>query len=161
MRYAHLEIPIRRYFGTHNISVAIEPHGSHDADLVSDCETVVGEIKHGIELRRDLTTKYWNDWNSANTFGGKHSQYRLANDLPDAQNQLNRPALGWAAVIFGQLNHYRRKHGLSEGWVIFENPSSYHSSFMDAVNFLHSIGRVDLISFDEHENVGFARLYFA
>ncbi len=158
-RYKHMEQAIRLFFEARRIQVCIEPRGNRDADLVSTCGRVVGEIKHEAELRRDLQSKYWSDWNSSQSFGGKTPGYRLASELPNTE-RLSPKARGWVATIYGQLNNYRRCHCLSTGWLMIESPSRFRDSLLDATHFLESAEKIDTGPLLQLQNVGFIEIRF-
>ena len=160
--YKHLEQMIRDYFATKGIQVAIEPYASRGPDLEgTNGAKLIGEIKHSKELARDLPKKFWSDWNSEQSFGGKTTDYRLTHDLPKEAADLKGEVRGWIAVIYGQLNHYRKRGGLNEGWLVFEDHSRYQNSLNNALVFLAKSGKISDFAIAEYKDLGFAKISFS
>lgn len=161
VHYRHLESEITKHFSERNMKVAIEPHGSLGPDLEGiNGTTMVGEIKHRKELKRDLIDKYWSDWNSRQQFGGKSANYKISGQFPKNVNKLDKVALGWIAVVYGQLNHYRNKNMLSTGWLVFEGYNHYYPSLHSALSYLQQIGKISSYSIEQSGDIGFAEIEF-
>ena len=159
--YKRLEPIITKYFGRKGISVAIEPHGSQSADLEGTGNTLLaGEIKHVHELRRDLPNKFWRDWNSTQSFGGKISNYLLNGDLQLRESDHDGCTLSWIAVIYGQLNHYRRKQSLRMGWLVFEGFAEFYHGLQTALSVLRALGKIEAFSIEEFDGLGFVKIVF-
>ena len=160
--YQHLERFIHDYFAGQGMKVAIEPRGSHGPDLEGIKGTLLaGEIKHLVELNRDLPGKFWKDWNSNQKFGGKTNDFKITTVLPSDVNSLSEEALGWIAVVYGQLNHYREKAELDEGWLVFEDYKNFYHSLEVALTYLTEKRKInDYFVDDSIKNVGFAKITF-
>jgi len=158
--YSHLETAIRDFFAKKGISVELEPHGSRGPDIESTCGTVVGEVKHALELGRDLGSFYWSSWNSNQSFGGKTPSYHIEDDFKQIPSQLSNEAKGWVAVVYGQLNHYRRTKRLDEGWLVFEKYSEYSESLVEALNFLSSEHKIKKHRLLQHNGLGFTQIWY-
>jgi hypothetical protein len=139
----------------------IEPRGSRGPDIESDNGELVGEIKHAKELARDLRKKFWADWNSSQSFGGKTNDYRLACEFSNGAASVRGEAQGWLAVIYGQLNYYRRTNRLSEGWLVYEEPGKYLSSIQDAAAVMKREDKVRNMDIEEVSGLGFCRVIYA
>lgn len=88
--YDHLSSNINQYFKSKGMDITIEAHGSRGVDLEGINGTILsGEIKHAVELARDLNSRYWSSWNSVNQkFGGKKTGFQLRSLLPKAVDSL-------------------------------------------------------------------------
>jgi hypothetical protein len=121
---------------------------------------MVGEIKNAGELDRDLPSKYWDDWNSSQRFGGKTPDYRLAEHVPKDAATLDGKVQGWIAVVFGQLNHYRKKNSMPSGWLVFEDYDVYHASVKEALSYLKKNKKIQGYLTEEFKDVGFSEITF-
>lgn len=130
--YGHMTEHVTAFFEKRGIDVLVEAHGSRGPDIESVQKDMfgrprlVGEIKHARELERDLPGKFWSDWNNGNlSFGGKRKGEALRDmeKLPPDVDNLSSCARGFVATVLGQLQHYARTAGLSEGWLVLENAS--------------------------------------
>ena len=159
--YQHIEPIIQEYYTKMGMNVAIEPHGSLGADLEGiDSTSMVGEIKHASELKRDLPKKFWSDWNSHQQFGGKISDYKLASEFNKAVVNLPAEVLGWLAVIYGQLRYYANKHNLTSGWLVFEKYEIFGDSLRQALSFLQGNEKIKSSSIEEFQGLGFVCINF-
>ena len=159
--YQHIEPIILEYYRRKGMAVAIEPHGSQGADLEGiDGTKMVGEIKHAGELKRDLPKKFWSDWNSGQQFGGKTPNYKLAGEFNGAVVNLPTEALGWLAVIYGQLRYYAKKHDLTSGWLVFEEYGNYVKSLKQALDYLQENDKIKSSTIEEFQGLGFACIDF-
>ena len=159
VHYKHLEKTINEFFAKKGMKVVIEPHGSYGADLEgTDGTQMVGEIKNVGELARDLPSTYWKDWNSTQRFGGKTPEYRLAEHVPADAANLDGKVQGWIAVVFGQLNHYRKKNSMPSGWLVFEDYGVYHASLKEALSYLKKNKKIQGLSTEEFKDVSFSEI---
>lgn len=152
--YDHISGTIIDFFKKKGTEVLIEPHGSRGLDIKSaDGTSLVGEIKHAVELRRDLGSVYWSAWNSSKTsFGGKTADFQLRSILPNDIERIEEGRVkGWIAVVFGQLRAWVRKAGLRDGWLVYEDPTEFEPSLLAAVGYLK---KHRLIRFDRPEHSG-------
>lgn len=158
--YEHISENILSFFKELNVDVAIEPSGSRGPDVYGIGTPLVGEVKHEAELHRDLHGKFWKDWNSAQRFGGKTTEYRLADHLPEGAESLSDDARGWLAVLWGQLRYMVKDAGLSEGWIIYENYYSFEQSLLDATSFLAMHSLIYVETPQHNDTVGFYKITF-
>jgi len=157
----HIEPVIREYYTRMGMNVAIEPHGSLGADLEGiDGTKMVGEIKHAGELKRDLSKKFWGDWNSGQRFGGKLPYYKLASEFNEAVVNLPAEVLGWLAVIYGQLRYYTNKRAVASGWLVFEEYGNYLESLKKALAYLQENDKIKSGTIEKFQGVGFACIDF-
>lgn len=159
--YEHLDTSIRSFFRIKGLEVHIEPSGTRGPDLRSFCGTAVGEIKHKTELGRDLKSNYWSHWNSDRKFGGKSSDYQIANDFDSLVYELSGEIRGWIAVIHGQLNHYRKTDHLDAGWLIIENIKDYEFSLKDTLNYLISNKKISNYTIEILSDLGFIEIVYS
>lgn len=163
--YPHLEGAIKDYYATEGAKVEIEPHGSRAADILGPDNKgakIVGEIKKAAEIERDLGG-YWSQWNSDRKFGGKSSDYKLAEQYADKGAALSRNGRGWAAVIDGQLRGYCTKELFGRGDLMVENFSRYEKDILETLNYLKKQGRISNFEVKRipNSNVGCIRITFA
>jgi hypothetical protein len=159
--YQHMEPAIREYFKRRGMAVAIEQHGSQGADLEGLHDTnMVGEIKHSGELKRDLPNKFWKDWNSHQRFGGKIPDYKLASEFDRAVAEMPGQVRGWLAVIYGQLRYYARKHGITSGWLVFEEYEIFADSLKQALAYLQENEKIKSSTIEEFQGLGFVCIDF-
>jgi hypothetical protein len=159
--YQHMEPAILEYFKRRGITIAIEQHGSKDADIEGvDGTKITGEIKHAGELKRDLPNKFWKDWNSAQRFGGKIPDYNLASEFDLTVAELPGEVLGWLAVVYGQLRYYTRKHDLTHGWLVFEEYEIYADSLRQALSYLRANEKIQGSTLEKFQGLGFALIDF-
>lgn len=159
--YEHMEPVIAAFFREHCIEVALEPSGSRGPDISGINVALVGEIKHAVELRRDLRSTFWSAWNSpAQKFGGKVKGFVLGNNLPDDAGNCSPRAKGWLAVIFGQLRYMVRAAGLSEGWLVFAEAAEFISSLREALDWLAGHGLVSIDGPHIRQDIGFVKVTF-
>ena len=159
--YEHMENSIKSFFKKKGLEVHLEPNGTRGPDLRSICGNAVGEIKHKIELDRDLSSNYWSHWNSDRQFGGKSSDYQIANDFDSLVNELSGEIRGWITVIHGQLNHYRKTDHLDSGWLIIENIMDYESYLKDTLNYLISNNKIVKYKIEKFSEVGFIEIVYS
>lgn len=159
--YDHLEVSIRDFFTSQGVVVSIEPQGARGPDLVGyGSQQIVGEIKHRVEIKRDVPTKFWNDWNSATqSFGGKTTGYKLADDLPEDVKELPSTTRGWVAVIFGQMRYQARTAGLNGAWLVVEG-QTYRSELVEALQFLTSHKLIKHDGLTDRDMLGFVRVQY-
>jgi hypothetical protein len=158
--YQHLEGVIKDYYAKEGIDVAIEPHGSRAADILGpnkDGNKIVGEIKKTAEIERDLGG-YWSQWNSEQHFGGKTSDYKLANQYTDKGAALSRIGRGWAAVIDGQLRGYCVKELFGRGDLLIENFSGYEKDILQTLDYLKQQGRIKGFAIEPIPNSSMVRI---
>lgn len=67
---------------------------------------------------------------------------------------------GWIAVVFGQLNHYRKKNSMPSGWLVFEDYDVYHSSVKEALSYLKKNKKIQGYLTEEFKDVGFSEITF-
>ena len=158
--YEHMQETILAFFSSKGIEVEIEPSGSRGPDVRGVNTTLVGEVKHETELCRDLHCKYWKDWNSTQHFGGKTTDYRLADHLPAGAVKFDDNVRGWLAVLWGQLRYMVRDAGLAEGWIIYENYYSFEHSLLEATSFLAGQSLICADVPEHSDNVGFCKITF-
>jgi hypothetical protein len=121
---------------------------------------MVGEIKHAGELKRDLPKKFWNDWNSGQQFGGKTSAYNLADEFDRAVTEMPGQVRGWLAVIYGQLRYYARKHGITSGWLVFEEYKRYGESLKKALAYLQENEKIQSSTVEKFQGLGIVLIEF-
>lgn len=162
--YQHLEGIIKDYYAKDGANVEIEPHGSRAADVLgrnNDGNKIIGEIKKGVEIERDLGG-YWSQWNSVQQFGGKTSDYKLSDQYTDKGATLSSKARGWAAVIDGQLRGYCTKELFGRGDLVVENFTQYEKDILETLDYLKKQRRI--ISFEiermPNSNIGLIRITF-
>ena len=156
--YNHLEPLIKRFFLNQGTEVTIEPRGSQGPDIESiKGQKCIGEIKHAVEIYRDIR-KYWGDWNSNRSFGGKTSEYLLSTEFPNDVNMLEKEVKGWIAVIYGQLRHYC--NSLPNGWLVCEGYNAFKDSIKQAMDYLERTKQISIKSFDIIDDVAFIHVYF-
>lgn len=158
--YNHLEKAIVSFFKERGIDVEIEPSGSRGPDVRGINFPLVAEIKHDLELSRDLHSKYWSDWNSVQEFGGKTSDYRLVKHLPHGVDRLSGDTRGWLAVIWGQLRYMVKSARLTEGWIICENYPFFELSLFEALGFLITNLLVYIGEIEHRGNIGFYQIRY-
>ena len=138
--YLKLEEPVKRYFGQNGKQIEIEPSGSRGPDIQSTDGAVVGEIKHAVELARDLPSAFWGNWNNPKLrFGGKEVGETLVEmeRLGTSAERLSAEARGFVAVILGQLKHaYVIKAGLDNGWLVIEDAARWMVSLREALAYI-------------------------
>ena len=138
--YEQMESQIRAFFAQIGQQVVIEPHGSRGPDIESVDGGLVGEIKHAKELSRDLSARFWRDWNDPKqSFGGKREGETLTSleHLETWEGRLSAEALGFVAVILGQLKHgYVMKAGTDNGWLIIEDAARWLGPLNEALSFI-------------------------
>lgn len=136
--YAHMESSIKAFFAKIGWNVELEPWEGRGPDIIST--SIVGEIKHSKELRRDLSAKFWRDWDDPRqSFGGKREGERLTSmeHLETWEDRLSPEALGFVAVILGQLKHgYVMKAGTDNGWLIVEDVARWLKPLNEALSFI-------------------------
>lgn len=159
--YLHIETSIKSFFRIKGLEVHLEPNGTRGPDLRSFCGNAVGEIKHRTELERDLRSSYWSHWNSNRRFGGKSSDYQIANDFDSSVYELSGKIRGWITVIHGQLNHYRKTDHLDSGWLIIENIIDYESSLKDTLNYLISNKKITKYKVEKLSDLGFIEIVYS
>ena len=159
--YEHLADTIREFYAEMGIVITLEPQGSRGPDLTgSGSQQIVGEIKHGLEIKRDVPTKFWNDWNSSTqSFGGKTTSYKLAEDLPDEVKALPGETRGWIAVIFGQMRYQARTAGMNGAWLVVEG-QTYRSELLEALRFLTSRKLIKHGDLTDRNVLGFVRVQY-
>jgi hypothetical protein len=167
MNYQSLQPIISRYFRSKGIGC--EAHRTCDVVYSPFSETVgpdilrctlIGEIKDDQELKRDLSSKYWSSWNSPNQqFGGKRKDYLLQNDLPSTIPNDGKTK-GWIAVIFGQLEYYRKTVGLPDAWLIVENYTEYKTELEQALSFLKENNKINDYVSEIFEELGFIHIFY-
>jgi hypothetical protein len=158
--YEHIQDAIVAFFAAKGVEVEIEPSGSRGPDVRGVNTVLVGEVKHETELRRDLHCKFWKDWNSTQHFGGKTTDYRLAEHLPTGADRLDDNVRGWLAVIWGQLRYMVKDAGLSEGWIVYENHYSFEQSLLEATAFLAGNSLLYADSPEHQDNIGFCKMTY-
>ena len=143
--YQHIEQPIKDYFDKIGYSVKIEPSGSRGPDILSDDGSIVGEIKHTAELARDLSKKFWHDWNDpSQKFGGKNTGETLVEleRLGNSCDMISAEARGFVATILGQLKHgYVMKARLDNGWLVVEDVGRWKIPLNEALTHIASAHR--------------------
>ena len=136
--YAHMESSIKAYFAKIGRDVELEPWEKHGPDIIS--ANIVGEIKHSKELGSCLRSGYWSDWNNPNKcLGGKCKGETLEalEHLETWEGRLSAEALGFVAVILGQLKHgYVMKTGTDNGWLIIEDAARWLGHLNEALSFI-------------------------
>ena len=138
--YVNLEEPVVRYFSKLGKQVEIEPSGSRGPDLKSTDGSVVGEIKHAVELARDFPSASWSNWNNAKLrFGGKEVGETLVDmeRLGTSVERLSAEARGFVATILGQLKHaYVMKSSLDNGWLVIEDVAQWMVPLKEALLYI-------------------------
>ena len=68
---------------------------------------------------------------------------------------------GWIAVIFGQLEYYRKAVGLPDAWLIVENYSAYNTELRQALFFLKEHNKINDCVSEIFEGLGFIHIFFS
>ncbi|HOM97750.1 MAG TPA: hypothetical protein PLY41_05560, partial [Acetomicrobium sp.] len=151
----------KNYYASSGADVGVEPHGSRAADVLgkdkNGSRTVVGEIKKAAEIERDLGG-YWSQWNSDQSFGGKTSDFKLAEQYTDKGASLSRNGRGWAAVIDGQLRGYCVKELFGHGDLIVEEFGKYEKDLLETLEYLKKQGRIKGFEIEKVPNSNMARV---
>lgn len=158
--YAHIGDIIKNFYAQNDSTIAIEPHGSRAADILGshkDGNKIVGEIKKAVEIERDLEG-YWSQWNSKQSFGGKTSDYKLADQYTDKGVALSRSGRGWSAVIDGQLRGYCVKELFGRGDLVVENYGKYEKDILESLNYLKEQGRIKSFEIEKVPNSNISRI---
>lgn len=165
MHYARIEEPVKRCFLKLGKQVEIEPSGSRGPDIKSTDGTVVGEIKHAVELTRDLSSAFWRNWNNAKLrFGGKEVGETLVEmeRLGASAERLSAEARGFVAVVLGQLKHaYVMKAGLDNGWLVIEDAARWMGPLKEALSYISIShrGLPSALEMDEY-GIGYVNIRF-
>ena len=164
--YLKLEDPVKCYFGQLGKQIEIEPSGSRGPDIRSTDGTVVGEIKHAVELARDLPSAFWGNWNNPKlSFGGKEVGETLVEmeRLGTSAERLSAEERGFVAVFLGQLKHaYAKKAGLDNGWLVIEDAARWIGPLKEALSYISNShrGLPSAIEIDEY-GIGYVNIRFA
>jgi len=165
IHYIKLEEAVKHYFGQIGKQIDIEPIGSRGPDIESTDGTVVGEIKHAVELARDLPSAFWCNWNNANQkFGGKQVGETLVEmeRLGTSAERLSAEAREFVAVVLGQLKHaYVMKAGLDNGWLVIEDAARWMGPLKEALSYISIShrGLPSALEMDEY-GIGYVNIRF-
>jgi GTPase SAR1 family protein len=143
------------------MEVSIEPRGPRGPDLEGiNGTSMVGEIKHQIELHRHLSSFYWSSWNSNRKFGGKEKDFKLRSILPESAESLPGCVKGWIAAIYGQLKYCTQEENLTEGWLVYEDYFSFEDGLLEALSFLNHQNLTYNETPEHLEKVGFVKIEY-
>ena len=155
--YSHMERTLKDSFARKGVHIDLEPSGSRGPDIVGinmSGDLTIGEIKHSVEIHRDLRG-YWSQWNSQSSFGGKTPDFSLKSCYSDQGAALSADARGWTAVIDGQLRRsYCEKAGVADGILVVENYGAHDAGVEASLRYLKAQGRISgfKVSVDQDGN---------